>query len=276
MFVDGHKSHTTLQLSVKSEEVGILIYLLPPNTTHLLQPADIGPFKALKHYWREEVHNKHRQDPNNSVKRRDVAPTISNVLKKTTKESIINGFKRTGLFPLNVEAVDFTKCVDIIPRDPTSDENIYIVSNYSNKEYKNALKIFESELGQEKIAQNSAERVTMSKDLYDLYFSIAKKPSTSSMESLSPPSSTIELSSLSSFANRQCMPSTSVIDTSTSSTAPANRQCMPSTSAMDQQEFCTTKTTSKHNKSKKIDKLTSKQDSYHKYTTKEFIFKVQK
>ena len=42
-FVDGH---INLKVSVLSKEVQIILYLLPPRTTYLLQPAD--PDKNIK------------------------------------------------------------------------------------------------------------------------------------------------------------------------------------------------------------------------------------
>ncbi|KAJ8966802.1 hypothetical protein NQ314_003298 [Rhamnusium bicolor] len=53
--VDGHKSHMSLELSKFCSNNGIISYALPPNATHLLQPADVAVFKPLKEYWRQEV-----------------------------------------------------------------------------------------------------------------------------------------------------------------------------------------------------------------------------
>ncbi|CAF4947665.1 unnamed protein product [Pieris macdunnoughi] len=40
LLVDGHKSHMSLMLSTACEQLQIILYPLPPNTTHILQPAD--------------------------------------------------------------------------------------------------------------------------------------------------------------------------------------------------------------------------------------------
>lgn len=44
MFVDGHKSHLSLQLSKFCETNGIILVALYPNATHLLQPMDVAVF----------------------------------------------------------------------------------------------------------------------------------------------------------------------------------------------------------------------------------------
>ncbi|KAK9753014.1 CENP-B N-terminal DNA-binding domain [Popillia japonica] len=55
LFVDGHKSHLTLPLSTWCHENHIILYALPPNTTHILQPADVSVFMPLKEEWKKTV-----------------------------------------------------------------------------------------------------------------------------------------------------------------------------------------------------------------------------
>ena len=51
LFLDGHRSHTTLGLVEEVRVRGIVFYTFPPHTTHLLQPLDVGVFGPLKHVW---------------------------------------------------------------------------------------------------------------------------------------------------------------------------------------------------------------------------------
>ena len=48
LFVDGHSSHISLELSNLCSELQIILICLYPNSTRLLQPADIATFKPLK------------------------------------------------------------------------------------------------------------------------------------------------------------------------------------------------------------------------------------
>ncbi|KAJ8967933.1 hypothetical protein NQ314_002574 [Rhamnusium bicolor] len=43
LFVDGHKTHLTLQISQLCNRLGIILIALYPNATRLLQPADSPP-----------------------------------------------------------------------------------------------------------------------------------------------------------------------------------------------------------------------------------------
>lgn len=52
LFVGGHKSHLSLQLSQWCDDNVIILYALPPNTTHIMQPADVSVFKPLKTQWK--------------------------------------------------------------------------------------------------------------------------------------------------------------------------------------------------------------------------------
>ena len=113
LFIDGASSHLTMQLSIKAEELQILLYILPPNTSHILQPADVGAFKPLKTYWRQAIHDFQSKNPSVNVHRRDVAVILAGVLQKITKETIINGFKACGIYPLNPRAVDHSKLLDV-------------------------------------------------------------------------------------------------------------------------------------------------------------------
>ena len=141
LFVDGHKTHLTLQISTFCEENGIILYLLPPNTTHILQPADVGPFRSLKAFWRQEVRQFQRENVNEVVRRQHVAPMLHNVLQKVSPDSIKNGFKATGLCPLDPEAIDFSKLLDVSFEDELlEDRSPQIDLN----EYKTALKVINS------------------------------------------------------------------------------------------------------------------------------------
>jgi hypothetical protein len=55
LLIDGHRTHLTLELSQFCSENGIILYALPPNTTHMVQPADVSVFKPLKTEWKKTL-----------------------------------------------------------------------------------------------------------------------------------------------------------------------------------------------------------------------------
>lgn len=114
VFVDGHKSHLTMRLSEYCYENGIILYALPPNATHLIQPADVSVFKPLKAEWKNTVHEWATQPANvNSVlTKATFCPLLKKVLEKENLSvTISNGFRKCGLYPCNPNALDYSKCV---------------------------------------------------------------------------------------------------------------------------------------------------------------------
>lgn len=144
LFVDGHKSHMSLSLSQFCEANGIILYALPANTTHMLQPADVSVFKPLKQEWKKTVRNwqKREENINQTVTKINFCKILNETLTTINLEAaIVNGFRKCGLYPLNEEAVDYTKCVkDTQQRVRMSDSNRK-KNTVTSKDYDTAIKI---------------------------------------------------------------------------------------------------------------------------------------
>ena len=52
---DWHESRMWFHLSQKLREQDIILYGIPPNTTHFLQPLDVAVFGPLKKVWKKYV-----------------------------------------------------------------------------------------------------------------------------------------------------------------------------------------------------------------------------
>lgn len=153
LFIDGHKTHVSLQVSALCEERQVILYLLPPNTTHILQPADVGAFRPLKHYWRQEVKDFQNENPNSVVRRRDVAPMIKKALSKIPKTAIVNGFRACDLCPLNPDNVDYAKCLDVevIHTEETSPRPNSSSDNPTQDDIKTTLNVLNYFIGEKTI-----------------------------------------------------------------------------------------------------------------------------
>ncbi|XP_022177727.1 uncharacterized protein LOC111038801 [Myzus persicae] len=113
LFVDGHKSHLTYQLSTLCSDLKIILIALYPNATRILQPADVSAFRPLKSGWKKGLSEWRNKNPHSSVTKKDFAPILDAVLKTTVKSSTpINGFKACGLFPWNPDEIDYKKCLE--------------------------------------------------------------------------------------------------------------------------------------------------------------------
>uniref|UniRef100_A0A1B0DMQ7 DDE-1 domain-containing protein n=1 Tax=Phlebotomus papatasi TaxID=29031 RepID=A0A1B0DMQ7_PHLPP len=112
VFLDGHRSHLTLQLSKLCRDNGIILVALYPNSTHILQPLDVAVFKPIKSRWKA-LKRQWRIDHNGEEVTKFNLPSILNMVIQENQMSsnVISGFRGTGLFPFNEDAVDYRKII---------------------------------------------------------------------------------------------------------------------------------------------------------------------
>nr|CAH7736048.1 unnamed protein product [Callosobruchus chinensis] len=112
LFLDGHKSHLTYELSILCSELNIEVIALYPNATRILQPCDVAVFRPIKMGWKKAVREFNEQNPGEIVNKISFAPLLENVVNNIVKaETLINGFRACGLFPFNPDSVDYSKCL---------------------------------------------------------------------------------------------------------------------------------------------------------------------
>ena len=110
LLVDGHKSHINLDVIDLCRQNDVILFCLPPHTTHALQPLDVSVFKSLKDRYAKAVRSLSFTKKNFIVTKRD----FSKVLKVPFEQafSIPNikaGFTKCGIFPLNPDAMLIAK-----------------------------------------------------------------------------------------------------------------------------------------------------------------------
>lgn len=107
---DNLSSHFSGDIIKKCNELNISFICLPPNTTHLTQPLDVGVYGPLKKEWRKTLEawklGPGRQRPTLS---KDEFPRLLNTVLDNMKEqmnkNIKSGFSATGIRPYNKEQV---------------------------------------------------------------------------------------------------------------------------------------------------------------------------
>lgn len=111
LFVDGHVSHLTIHTSEFCSKNGIILVALLPNATHLIQPMDVAVFRTLKGGWKESVKEWRQKNLDNpTLKKRHFAPLLKELIREKVQEHVLkNGFRKSGLFPWNPTAVDYSK-----------------------------------------------------------------------------------------------------------------------------------------------------------------------
>ena len=107
LIFDGHNSHVTLEVVHKCREVGLDLVTLPSHTSHRLQPLDVGVFAPFKRYFKRyrdawSVSNKGKR-----ASKQTLAMWVSRASEcALTRSNTTAGFRTTGIYPLNSEAVN--------------------------------------------------------------------------------------------------------------------------------------------------------------------------
>jgi DDE superfamily endonuclease/Tc5 transposase DNA-binding domain len=111
LFWDRHPSHMTLDVCQAADKLGITLIGLYPNSTFLTQPCDVAIFRSLKSHWDEVTRQAKFNDVNKNITKLEFPHLFLEAFDRVTVETIQSGFRATGIFPWNPEAVDYSKCL---------------------------------------------------------------------------------------------------------------------------------------------------------------------
>ncbi|XP_072389288.1 uncharacterized protein [Diabrotica undecimpunctata] len=93
LFVDGHKTHLTVQTSQLCTDLKIILVALYPNATRLLQPADVAAFKPLKTFWNKAVLQFRKDNPQKVLTKVQFAPVLKSAIDRLNPDVIRSGFR---------------------------------------------------------------------------------------------------------------------------------------------------------------------------------------
>ncbi|KAL7635492.1 UNVERIFIED_CONTAM: hypothetical protein RMT77_014561 [Armadillidium vulgare] len=127
LIFNGAACHLDLSIVEVADSLDIALYCLPSNTTHELQPLDKAVYRSFEHHWDSEVLTFMEQNPNKKLTKARFNSILSNVWSKSmTHNNIISGFRATGLYPLNPQAIPETSVAPSLlteaPAPPVSDD----------------------------------------------------------------------------------------------------------------------------------------------------------
>lgn len=103
LLLDGHSSHFEPGTIEYAREKDVIIFCLPPHTTHECQPLDVSLFGALKAHWR---HKFYQNPPGKVISKLNFCSVFRQAwLSSVTPSNICSGFKKAGIFPLNSDCI---------------------------------------------------------------------------------------------------------------------------------------------------------------------------
>ncbi|CAM4570323.1 unnamed protein product [Leuciscus chuanchicus] len=111
LIMDQHETHCGRQIIDVCRENQIEILLLPPHTTHMLQPLDISVFNPLKGMFSTVASRMGLVRGDMVIGKKHFSSVLKHAYEKAvTPANIKAGFRKAGIYPLSREAVDMTQC----------------------------------------------------------------------------------------------------------------------------------------------------------------------
>ena len=108
--MDGHSSHYHPNVIQRAAEEGVIMFCLPPHTTHLTQPLDKGCFGPLKVHWRKECWSYITANPGRVVTRYQFSELFKRAwMKGMTMQNVVGAFRTTGVYPFDRSALSVNK-----------------------------------------------------------------------------------------------------------------------------------------------------------------------
>ena len=105
LILDGHESHESLEFQQYCKDNKIITLCMPPHSSHLLQPLDVGCFSPLKKAYGRQAEALIRNKINHITKLEFLPCFKAAFDDAITKSNILGGFRGAGLVPLDPEVV---------------------------------------------------------------------------------------------------------------------------------------------------------------------------
>ncbi|XP_053388230.1 uncharacterized protein LOC128551405 [Mercenaria mercenaria] len=131
LILDGHKSHVSVGLSEWALQYGIIIFILPPHCSHILQPMDVGCFGPFQRIYDAQCHKLIRQS-STIITRYNICEVACQVYTKAlSSENIQSSFRRSGIYPFSVDAVPKEK---LLPAEVFQSESTDAINDADSQE----------------------------------------------------------------------------------------------------------------------------------------------
>ncbi|KAK6823615.1 hypothetical protein PG987_013872 [Apiospora arundinis] len=119
LVIDGHESHVSAEFQAFCKEKNIITVSMPPHSSHLLQPLDVGCFGPLKRAYGREIEGFMKSHINHITKVEFLIAFRAAFSKVFTPDNVKAGFRRAGLVPLDPDRVISKLDVKLSTPSPT-------------------------------------------------------------------------------------------------------------------------------------------------------------
>jgi DDE superfamily endonuclease/helix-turn-helix, Psq domain len=105
LILDGHESHHSTEFERYCQQNNIITLCMPPHSSHLLQPLDVGCFGPLKQAYGRQIEHLMRMHINHVSKLEFLCAFREAFFASMTEKNIRGGFTGAGLVPFDPERV---------------------------------------------------------------------------------------------------------------------------------------------------------------------------
>lgn len=129
LIVDGHSSHINMAFIVKCWDLRIVLLILPPHSTHRLQPLDVVLFGLLSLAYSQELNKFQAQSLGlTSMKKRHFLNLFRTAWDRSfTVENIQKAFAKPGIWPFNPQLVLLVITAPITPLPAPESKQLVVV-----------------------------------------------------------------------------------------------------------------------------------------------------
>jgi hypothetical protein len=105
LILDGHRSHHSTDFELYCQEHNIITLCMPPHSSHILQPLDVGCFGPLKRAYGKQIEGYMRGHQTHITKEDFFPAFLAAFQEAITPENIQGGFRGAGIRPFSPEKV---------------------------------------------------------------------------------------------------------------------------------------------------------------------------
>lgn len=186
LIMDGHSSHCSdVEMLELANQNDIILLCLPSHCTQALQPLDKSFFGPLKIYWNQEAKTWMLNHPSRNLSRYQVGQILGKAwMRAATAANAISGFKGTGIYPLDENAIPEHFFAIADEATANADQN---VPNEEKKENLKEMTLLPRKSAREPQRETTPDRQTGDSTYLEKNDSLQPQPSTSkSLDDITP------------------------------------------------------------------------------------------
>lgn len=126
LLYDGHRSHISMELIEWAQGNNIILFVLPPHTSHVLQPLDVGCFGPFQKIYDNLRHKFIRYNLQSTVPKHAVCELGCKAYNLSlSSANLVASFRKCGICPFDPSAVDTINFMPSTVFRNKSDEGMY-------------------------------------------------------------------------------------------------------------------------------------------------------